>query len=222
MSIAKDSVDSSNLESETNVRRPHEVQFTTATEELLKTGCFYPNMPVQSEIDDVFLNNKDLAKDTEKEFCNKAYKTSGRLGAGVVLFWCVKHRECIGFTILQKAESCQIIYETLSTRFKEMPKYVIYDNACNLFEVASFINRSIAIIEIQISFRMYAFSVTVFILRITPTALAHSIASSILTCRVCLLSPTNRRMLFWINLKRLPHSCVGTYSAQSFWTKLRV
>lgn len=54
-----------------------------------------------------------------------------------MLLWCVKHRECLGFTVLLKGESCKELYDILSTRFTQMPRVVIYDNACNLFEVFS-------------------------------------------------------------------------------------
>jgi hypothetical protein len=72
---------------------------------------------------------------TEEETCSKQYKLSGRLGAGLMLVWCVKHRECIGYSVLRKAESCKELYDILSTRMRVMPKIVIYDNACNLYEV---------------------------------------------------------------------------------------
>jgi hypothetical protein len=53
---------------------------------------------------------------------------------GVVLFWCAAHRICLGYIILRSAESCDVVFEVLTTRFRKMPKYVIYDNGCNLFE----------------------------------------------------------------------------------------
>lgn len=99
-------------------------------DELLHTGYFFPNFPVTSKVTDVFVTRK-----SEDESCNKEYKKSGKLGAGVVLYWCIKHRECIGFNILETAESCQSIYDVLSSRSTILPKMMIYDNACNLFEV---------------------------------------------------------------------------------------
>jgi hypothetical protein len=98
--------------------------------ELLNTGYFFPNFPVTSKVTDVFVTRR-----SEDDSCTKDYKKSGKLGAGVVLYWCIKHRECIGFNILESAESCQSIYDVLSSRATIVPKIMIYDNACNLFEV---------------------------------------------------------------------------------------
>lgn len=173
-------------------------------------------MPAESEIDDVFMNNKDAAKDAEQQSCTKSYKTSGRLGAGVVLFWCVKHRECIGFTVLQKAESCQIIYEILSTRFKKIPNILIYDNACNLFEVRSISNYSTAIIEILSCFPIQHFLAMGYTTRIIQTVRARSTASSIPRCVVSHLLSTSKKMEYWESLRKLPHLCVGMCSIQSF------
>jgi hypothetical protein len=66
--------------------------------------------------------------------CNKNYKRPGRLGAGTVLFWCAEHRHCIGFLVLTAAESVRHVFEVFVSRFKEMPKVIIYDNGCNLHE----------------------------------------------------------------------------------------
>jgi hypothetical protein len=100
-------------------------------EELLKTGSFFPHFPYHSKLRQSLINNPK----SEVQSCTKNYKSAGKLGAGVLLFWCLRHRECLGFVILEKGESCQAVYNVLSTRFSVMPQYVIYDNACNLYEV---------------------------------------------------------------------------------------
>lgn len=129
IAVAKETV---NREEDYIVRREYQSSFTHCKDELLKTGWYFPNKPAIAQISDVLLNNSDVG-----EHCNKAYKASGYLGAGVVLFWCIRHRECIGFIVLQKAESCQVIYDMMSTRLNVQPKIFIYDNACNLFEVGN-------------------------------------------------------------------------------------
>ena len=106
-------------------------QFESNWEELIKTGCYFPNIPVRKKVTDGAFKVSEI----DNGNCVKSYKQNGKLGAGVILFWCVKHRECIGFSVLKKAESCAIVYEMLSSRFKTLPKVMIYDNACNLFEV---------------------------------------------------------------------------------------
>lgn len=109
-----------------------ELRTAAARQELLRTGWYFPNFPTLATVRDVHIN-RPTNQTTE---CTKEYKHAGRLGAGMMMVWCVKHRECIGFTVLQKAESCKELYDILSTRFRIMPKIVIYDNACNLFEVS--------------------------------------------------------------------------------------
>lgn len=128
------------------IRHEHAAAFLNAEDELLQTGCFYPKLPIIAQIHDVHLSTRGSES---AENCSKAYKSSGYLGAGVVLFWCIQHRECIGFTVLQKAESCQVIYDMLSTRMQKLPKIFVYDNACNLFEVSDNADNSTAITEIR-------------------------------------------------------------------------
>jgi hypothetical protein len=99
-------------------------------DELQYSGNFFPHHPVCNQFTQIHLSGQN-----QEDKCSKDYKRSGRIGAGVLLFWCLEHRECIGFNILRSAESCQSVYEVLSSRFPQMPRYVIYDNACNLFEV---------------------------------------------------------------------------------------
>lgn len=91
------------------------------------------------------LNGRKTAEDDDAA-CTKDYVPGGKLGAGVVLFWCVLHRRCLGFEILRKGESCQVIYQIMSSRPSLIPETFIYDNACNLHEYcfnrnpAAFIN----------------------------------------------------------------------------------
>lgn len=132
-------------------------------EELKVSGTFYPNRQVCNQYTKIQLSTKD-----QEDECSKDYKRSGRIGAGVLLFWCIEHRECIGFSILRSAESCQAVYAVLSSRFPVMPRYVIYDNACNLFEVLSpYTNFSTLIIGIPSYFRIRRLSVTAFTSRTT-------------------------------------------------------
>ena len=100
-----------------------------ARKEYEETGFFFPGRPIHSRV-----TNCMLSKTDESDFCNKDYKESGRYGAGMALFWCGRHRECIGWILLQKGESLEIIYSALVTRFQKLPKFIIYDNGCNLYE----------------------------------------------------------------------------------------
>ena len=106
--------------------------FDSARHELAATGVFFPGRPAIRCVQETTLRSEPA--------CNKNAKQAGRLGAGTLLFWCAEHRHCLGFSVLQSAESTQHIYTIMATRFKQMPKVIIYDNGCNLHEY--FLNRS--------------------------------------------------------------------------------
>ncbi|KAI6659495.1 hypothetical protein LOD99_10743 [Oopsacas minuta] len=65
------------------------------------------------------------------EPCLKKFPTHKRFSPGIVAITC-KHRICYGFQILRQHESTVVIYNLLMTIFREQPKVIIYDNACNL------------------------------------------------------------------------------------------
>lgn len=91
-------------------------------------GVFFPQRPVSRILKKVqFGNSKDAR-------CSKEYQGNSRLGSGIVLFWCAKHRICLGWVFLQSAESLEVVYQTILTRFPIIPKVICYDNACNLAE----------------------------------------------------------------------------------------
>ena len=94
---------------------------------LLKTGVYFPNHPIVRTCAHTNISGSENS-------CTKNYQSSAKLGAGIILFWCAKHRLCIGFVLLESAESCEYVYSTLVSRFKVIPKTIIYDNACNLSE----------------------------------------------------------------------------------------
>ena len=103
------------------------ISFTSVTQEVLETGAYFPGRPYHSIIRDIHLTK-------ESALCNKLYKNKGRLGAGTLLFWCGLHRKCLGFYVMQSAESCKTVFQILVTRFRLQPKVIIYDNGCNLSE----------------------------------------------------------------------------------------
>ncbi|KAJ2986842.1 hypothetical protein HDV02_006535, partial [Globomyces sp. JEL0801] len=100
----------------------------------MKTGSFFPGRPYVRQVGEIRLSKENT------QLCNHHFKEKGRLGAGTLLYWCGRHRHCIGFTILQSAESSKTVYSTLLSRFKKLPKYIIYDNGCNLYDYI--LNRS--------------------------------------------------------------------------------
>lgn len=94
--------------------------------ELWDSGSFFPGRRIYRK-----LNRITIGTETEIN-CTKIAKKRGKLGPGVLWYFCGKHNLCLGFTILYGAESCKQVAETLMTRFSKPPKHVIYDNACNL------------------------------------------------------------------------------------------
>jgi hypothetical protein len=109
------------------VSEEERVSFASVTQEVLETGAYFPGRPYHSIVKDIHLTK-------ESALCNKLYKNKGRLGAGTLLFWCGIHRKCLGFYIMQSAESCKTVFQILATRFPRQPRVIIYDNGCNLSE----------------------------------------------------------------------------------------
>lgn len=56
------------------------------------------------------------------------------MGPGVLIFHCLEHNKCIGFVILDGAESPKIVTEIIVSRMSSPPQIIIYDNGSNLCE----------------------------------------------------------------------------------------
>lgn len=95
---------------------------------LWQTGNSFPLYPVLCK-----LPNVSLRDDRDFLACNKEYHQKGKCGAGVVPFWCMEHQKCLGFVVLDTAESPRAIMNTIITRFPNT-ELVMYDNACHLHE----------------------------------------------------------------------------------------
>lgn len=65
--------------------------------------------------------------------CSKHYAQYGKQGytGGLMAIWCT-HSVCYGFHCIPKGEGRNDVFSALFTRWKEPPKYVIYDFACAL------------------------------------------------------------------------------------------
>ncbi|KAI9140582.1 hypothetical protein BKA69DRAFT_1029440, partial [Paraphysoderma sedebokerense] len=53
---------------------------------------------------------------------------------GTLTVFCAEHRICLGAYVLHEKESQATAFEFLYTRCSQAPKYVVYDNACNVQE----------------------------------------------------------------------------------------
>jgi hypothetical protein len=51
-----------------------------------------------------------------------------------MLYYCGLHSKCIGFSVQDSQETPRTVYEIVTTRFDRPPKFIVYDNACNLSE----------------------------------------------------------------------------------------
>lgn len=91
-------------------------------------GVYFPDRPLVRVVKKV-----DIGQTREAQ-CTKNYQSNSRLGGGLLLFWCVEHRMCLGWVVLQTAESLEIVYTSILSRFQKIPDVIIYDNACNLAE----------------------------------------------------------------------------------------
>ena len=80
---------------EDSVQAPTSKPFS-ARDEYGITGFFFPGRPLHSRIKNCILSKTDELESP----CNKDYKEAGKYGAGMALFWCGTHRECIGWILL--------------------------------------------------------------------------------------------------------------------------
>jgi CxC4 like cysteine cluster associated with KDZ transposases/Kyakuja-Dileera-Zisupton transposase len=92
------------------------------------TGHSFPAYPPKHKIADVCIQQEALV-----DTCNKTYHQKGACGAGLVPFWCLEHRKCLGWIMLESAESPRVIANALLTRFPDAD-VVMYDNGCRLHE----------------------------------------------------------------------------------------
>jgi hypothetical protein len=93
---------------------------------LINLGYFFPGRPIIRKVKLITFGSGSEVR------CSKNYQSSSRLGGGIVLFWCATHRICLGWIFLQSAESLEVIYSAILSRFRIIPKIICYDNACNL------------------------------------------------------------------------------------------
>ncbi|KAI8892601.1 hypothetical protein BC833DRAFT_569954, partial [Globomyces pollinis-pini] len=138
LTVAKGTLRSSNSAYQSNIEHFYQTP-GCIYQELFKTGSFFPGRPPIRRVTDI-----RISKGVEMS-CNKDAKIPGKLGSGVLLYWCGEHRCCIGFSVLEKSESIQEVYTTLIARFPTLPKVIIYDNGCNLHDY--FLNRSPSILK---------------------------------------------------------------------------
>jgi CxC4 like cysteine cluster associated with KDZ transposases len=112
----------------------HEGAKNPELSEVWRTGHFFPGFPIVRQLHQVQISRQRTEPIT---VCTKNAQQAGLCGPGVVFFFCVEHSRCIGFIILDHAESPKIVIEAIAARFLQLPEYIIYDNGCNLYEYAA-------------------------------------------------------------------------------------
>ena len=75
----------------------------------------------------------DVSRRCKTSICHKKKKGHHSLSPGILTTYC-PHGISYGFEVLQDVESPKIPFEMMMSRFLEPPRYIIYDNACNLHE----------------------------------------------------------------------------------------
>ncbi|XP_066928489.1 uncharacterized protein [Clytia hemisphaerica] len=105
----------------------------------LRTGSYdtepgfssFPNLPTVRKRGN-FAQDKVKTKTVE---CRKNHRGHPNLTSGIFTVYCI-HGICIGFQVMDKEESPNIPFTIFRTRFPTAPKYIVYDNACNLHNYA--------------------------------------------------------------------------------------
>lgn len=96
---------------------------------LWDTGVYFPKRRIFRKVAEVNIGNV-----SKEAMCTKIAKKPGTMAAGLLWYFCGTHNKCVGFSILNSAESCKIVSETIISRFDVPPEIIIYDNCCNLEE----------------------------------------------------------------------------------------
>jgi Kyakuja-Dileera-Zisupton transposase len=96
--------------------------------ELWATGHCFPSFPALCKIPET-----KLLREEQDDRCTKTYKDEGTCGAGLVPFWCLEHKMCLGFIVLKSAESPRQIAHAVLCRFPSA-HIIMYDNGCRLHE----------------------------------------------------------------------------------------
>eukprot|EP00111_Clytia_hemisphaerica_P009034 TCONS_00026469-protein len=114
-------------------KQPFDVADQVTTEKCTETSdiCSFPNLPPLRKRG-YYAQDKVTKKEKE---CRKNYRGHPNLTSGIFTIYC-PHGVCFGFQVMDKAESPNIPFTIFKTRFPIAPKFIIYDNACQLHAYA--------------------------------------------------------------------------------------
>ena len=74
----------------------------------------------------------DLVSAATQKGCNKYQKSHINLVPGIMLYWCSICERCIGFSVMDSAESVRMPFEFMYTSCEAAPEKFQMDNVCNL------------------------------------------------------------------------------------------
>lgn len=74
----------------------------------------------------------DLASVSQKGGCNKYKQSNRKLVPGCMLYWCQDCGRCVGFSVMDHAESVLVPFEFMYTGCETAPDSFQLDNGCNL------------------------------------------------------------------------------------------
>ena len=97
------------------------------------TGCYYGRPPYRNR---PFYEGRDVesvANVNKEGSCRKLYSTYGKktLTGGLMALWC-SHLICLGFHKISKVEGRNDVFSAVFEYWKQAPKVIIYDFACQL------------------------------------------------------------------------------------------
>jgi len=105
----------------------------------------YPHAPVKTASTGVFMPGREQCRaeayakgdKTACGTCEKGFASSEKYSDGAVTLCCAfSHPKILGFVVLDRRESPQVLINALLTRFPRLPRYLVYDFACGVVRCA--------------------------------------------------------------------------------------
>ena len=105
----------------------------------------YPDAAAKTSATGVFMPGRDQCRaeayakgdKTSCGLCEKTYLSGDKYTDGALTFCCAcAHPKILGFVVLDRKESPQVLINTLLARFPRLPRYLVYDFACGVVRCA--------------------------------------------------------------------------------------
>lgn len=105
----------------------------------------YPNAPTEPAATGVFMPGRDQCRaeayakgdTTSCGTCEKGFASSDKFSDGALTICCAfSHPKILGFVVLDRKESPQVLINALLSRFPRLPRYLVCDFACGVVRCA--------------------------------------------------------------------------------------